>query len=406
MATPKIRLNGFEGEWKKIPFSKIANIRRGLTYTPSDINIKGIRVLRSSNINEDTFKLSDDDVFVNENCVNIAYVDNNDILITAANGSPRLVGKHCLIKKSLHEKMVHGGFMLLASSKEAAYVNASMSSRWFRDFQRIGIAGGNGAIGNLNKNLLESYEFYIPDSLKEREAIASYFQFLDTLIQTTAKKIESLKQMKAASLISMFPQEGETTPKVRFKGFEGEWKEVSFKDITYLSGIKNRDNLPMESYSISNELGFIPQNEQFENGGTMSQANKTMYYIVSPDSFAYNPARINVGSIGYYNLQKDVIVSSLYVVFKTDDETYNPFLYIWFKSPMFNKLITLYQEGGVRLYFFYDKLCACKFRRPCFEEQQAIASYFTNLENQISLHTQRLEKIKNIKAECLNKMFV
>ena len=87
-------------------------------------------------------------------------------------------------------------------------------------------------------------------------------------------------------------------------------------------------------------------------------------------------------------------------------QTYNPFLYIWFKSPMFNKLITLYQEGGVRLYFFYDKLCACKFRRPCFEEQQAIASYFTNLENQISLHTQRLEKIKNIKAECLNKMFV
>ena len=204
----------------------------------------------------------------------------------------------------------------------------------------------------------------------------------------------------------MFPQNGETTPRIRFKGFEGEWKEVSFKDITYLSGIKNRDNLPMESYSISNELGFIPQNEQFENGGTMSQANKTMYYIVSPDSFAYNPARINVGSIGYYNLQKDVIVSSLYVVFKTDDETYNPFLYIWFKSPMFNKLITLYQEGGVRLYFFYDKLCACKFRRPCFEEQQAIASYFTNLENQISLHTQRLEKIKNIKAECLNKMFV
>jgi type I restriction enzyme S subunit len=204
----------------------------------------------------------------------------------------------------------------------------------------------------------------------------------------------------------MFPQEGETVPKVRFKGFEEEWICVLFKEIAYKTGIKNSENLLLESYSISNELGFIPQNEQFENGGTMSKADKRMYYIVSPKSFAYNPARINVGSLGYYQGERDVIVSSLYEVFKTSNIVDDLFLLYWFKTNMFKRMIEQYQEGGVRLYFFFDKLQKCQIKVPSLQEQQKIASYFCNLDKQISLQTQHLEKLKQIKAACLDKMFV
>lgn len=236
--------------------------------------------------------------------------------------------------------------------------------------------------------------------------VGKYFTSLDSQISASTSRLASLKQMKAASLQAMFPQEGETVPKIRFKGFEGEWKKVSFKDFTFHAGAKNRDNLPLESYSISNEFGFIPQNEQFENGGTMTQADKRMYYIVSPNSFAYNPARINVGSLGYYEGKEDVIVSSLYEVFKTDDTICDKFLLYWFKTDIFQKMIEQFQEGGVRLYFFYDKMCKCSLKRPSLAEQQAIASYFTSLDRQISLQSQRLEKLKQIKSACLDKMFV
>lgn len=402
---PRIRLKGFEGEWEPTTFGRNVKLRRGLTYSPTDVCPNGIRVLRSSNIDEDTFVVSKDDVFVNDKCVNIPFANQGDILITAANGSPRLVGKHCLIKTD-DMNMVHGGFMLLASSPESAFYNASMGSGWYTSFKRIGISGGNGAIGNLDKTELENFTLYIPNSRCERDGLANYFKSLDALIQSTTQKVASLKQLKEASLISMFPQGNETTPRVRFMGFEGEWKKVCFKNVTYLSGIKNINNLPLESYSISNESGFVPQNEQFEKGGSMANANKRLYYIVSPDSFAYNPARINIGSIGYYNSNNDVIISSLYVVFKTDDATYNPFLNYWFKTKEFQKQIELYQEGGVRLYFFYDKLCNCYFRRPCFEEQQHIASYFNSLDTQITLQEQRLEKLKQLKSACLDQMFV
>lgn len=194
-------------------------------------------------------------------------------------------------------------------------------------------------------------------------------------------------------------------PQIRLKGFEGEWENVCFKDFSYPAGEKNRDNLPLESYSISNELGFVPQNEQFEKGGTMANADKRMYYIVKPDSFAYNPARINVGSIGHDNLDKDVIVSSLYVIFKTDSETNNEWLNIWFKTPYFKRLVELYQEGGVRLYFFYDKLCACHLNRPLLLEQKAIADYFKSLDSILQSTTKKIESLKQMKSACLVSMF-
>ena len=201
-------------------------------------------------------------------------------------------------------------------------------------------------------------------------------------------------------------QDNEKKPALRFKGFTDPWEQRKFSDITFPAGEKNRDNLPLESYSITNEHGFIPQDEKFENGGTMREADKRMYYIVSPNSFAYNPARINVGSIGYQNTGKDVIVSSLYEVFKTSDDVDDRLLWHWFKSPDFQKLIFQLQEGGVRLYFYYDKLCMGKVSLPSLEEQCKIGQFFDNLDTLITLHQRKLEKLQNIKKSCLEKMFV
>ena len=137
----------------------------------------------------------------------------------------------------------------------------------------------------------------------------------------------------------------------------------------------------------------------------MREADKRMYYIVSPNSFAYNPARINVGSIGYQNIGKNVIVSSLYEVFKTSEDVDDRLLWHWFKSPDFQKLIMQFQEGGVRLYFYYDKLCMGEVSLPSLEEQRKIGKLFDTLDNLITLHQRKLEKLKLVKKSMLEKMF-
>ncbi len=118
----------------------------------------------------------------------------------------------------------------------------------------------------------------------------------------------------------------------------------------------------------------------------MRDADKRMYYIVSPHSFAYNPARINVGSIGYLNLDRNVIVSSLYEVFKTTQDIDDIFLWHWFKSNDFQRLIEQLQEGGVRLYFYYDKFCQGEIATPNLKEQERIGVFLDDLDALITLH--------------------
>ena len=396
MAKPEIRLKGFEGEWKSGIFATYAK--------PYFVSNKYVH---------------------HQNLLSLSYgkivqkdIKANKGLLPASFDTYQIVKDGIIVFRFTDLQNDHKSLRVGIAKEEGiispAYVcvecdNIDPDFLYLQmhtyDMRKVFYSMGDGMRQTLSYNDVKEMSIYIP-SLSEQRAIVEYINALEKEINTEAEILTKLKQMKSASLISMFPQEGETIPRVRFKGFEGEWEDVCFKDISYPAGMKNKDNLSLESYSISNEYGFIPQNEQFENGGTMSSADKRLYYIVTPDSFAYNPARINVGSIGYDDLDKDVIVSSLYVVFKTDDETYNPFLNYWFKTPIFRKMIELYQEGGVRLYFFYDKLCNCHFRRPSLKEQHRIASFFKSLDKQISLQEQRLEKLKQIKATCLDKMFV
>ena len=240
----------------------------------------------------------------------------------------------------------------------------------------------------------------------EQDRIAEYFKNLDHLITLHQRQLDNLKNLKKGCLQKMFPRYGETKPELRFPGFTDDWEQRKFSDITYPSGEKNRDNLPYESYSITNESGFVPQDEKFENGGTMRDADKRMYYIVSPQSFAYNPARINVGSIGYQNTSKNVIVSSLYEIFKTTEEVDDRFLWHWFKSDDFQKLIVQLQEGGVRLYFYYDKLCMGSIALPSLAEQQRIGAYLDKLDNLITLHQRELDELNQFKKGMLQQMFV
>ena len=192
---PRMRLPGFTGAWEQRKYGEVVETRRGLTYKPSDICDSGIRVLRSSNIDEDTFVLKADDVFVKKDAVNIDYSKENDILITSANGSSRLVGKHAIISSISGNPAVHGGFMLLGTTKEPYFINASMGSSWYRRFIELYVAGGNGAIGNLNKNDLDNQVILIP-SEPEQRAIGAFFKQLDHLITLHQRKLDKAKKIK------------------------------------------------------------------------------------------------------------------------------------------------------------------------------------------------------------------
>lgn len=195
-------------------------------------------------------------------------------------------------------------------------------------------------------------------------------------------------------------------PKIRFKGYqEDDWEQRKFADFTWDAGKRNKEDLDLEPYAITNEHGFIRQRDAHDDFGYMKDTDRKAYNIVQPNSFAYNPARINVGSIGYYKGVENVIVSSLYEVFQTDNYVNDRFLWHWLKSDEFPRWIEKLQEGSVRLYFYYDKLCECQLYMPSLEEQEKIATFLDDLDHLITLHQRKCEETKTLKKYMLQKMF-
>ena len=129
------------------------------------------------------------------------------------------------------------------------------------------------------------------------------------------------------------------TPQIRFAGFTDAWEQRKFSDFTFPAGERNKDDLDLEPFAITNNQGFIAQSEAHDDFGYMKDVDRKMYIVVKPNSFAYNPARINVGSLGYYEGEENVIVSSLYEVFQTAEYVDDKFLKHWFKTKAFQDWI-------------------------------------------------------------------
>ena len=375
---PKLRFPGFTEDWEQRELSSLTEYI-GTGKSRFVINEFGeYAILGSTNV------IGYDD----------AYDYDGNFILTARVGAN--AGQ--LYRYSGKVKITDNTVFIMSDSSQFIYYTLTHF-----DLRRLSFGTGQPLVKSSE---LQKLELCVPVSKSEQEKIGEIFNKIDNIITLHQRKLEHLNLKKKALLQKLFPKNGERYPELRFPGFTDAWEQRKFSEITYLSGIKNKENKPYESYSISNEFGFIPQNEQFEHGGTMKTADKSMYYIVTQNSFAYNPARINVGSIGYYDKPDNVIVSSLYEVFKTTEIVNDKFLWHWFKSNQFNHLIEKYQEGGVRLYFYYDKLCKGAIELPTIDEQNKISNLLNGLDLFITLHQRKLEHLQLQKKALLQQMFV
>ncbi len=184
-----------------------------------------------------------------------------------------------------------------------------------------------------------------------------------------------------------------------------EWEVTRFASTSQKTGSERNDSdCAYPVYSINNKTGFAPQGDQFENDG-YSNTSKDLYRIVRKGEFAYNPARINVGSIGLLSDVDAVIISSLYVCFKLNDKCYTPYFWQYFKSHRFNFDVNNYTEGSVREYLFYDNFARIRVAVPPLPEQQKIAEILTAQDEVIALLQRQIDLLKQQKKGFLQKMF-
>lgn len=190
--------------------------------------------------------------------------------------------------------------------------------------------------------------------------------------------------------------------KLRLKGFSGEWKETTLGKILEQKIIKNKNNNITRVLSINNKKGFILPEEQFSK--EVASKNLNNYKIVEKNDFAYNPARVNVGSIAKLDKYDCGIVSPMYIVFRCKNIHLNYMKY-WILTNYFNKKIKLLQQGSVRNVVDFKNLCSIKIHiPPTIEEQSAIASILSKCDEEIELLKKKLGLYRGQKKWLMEKL--
>ena len=378
---PKIRFKGFDSRLDKSLIGDICHISTGKSNT-QDKKDDGIYpfYVRSPHIERSN-----------------KYLYDEEAVLTVGDGvGTGKVFHYVNGKYDLHQRVYR---MFNFKDINAKYFYYLFSQKFYK---RVMSMTAKSSVDSVRLEMISQMEIEYP-SINEQETIANYFTSLDSQISASTSRLAALKQMKAASLQAMFPQEGETVPKIRFKGFEGEWKKVKADSIFKTFNEKNRPDLPV--LSATQDRGMVTR-ESIGYNIFHDTSNEATYKHILPGQFV-----IHLRSFqgGFAHSEIEGIASPAYTImdFKNKDLYYDYYWRYVFMTKEFIKRLELITYGirdGRSI--SYDEFKEMSFLVPSKEEQIKIASYLRNLDRQISLQSQRLEKLKQIKSACLDKMFV
>ena len=397
---PVLRFGEFVEEWEEKLLKNITKVFDGTHQTPKYVT-KGIPFFSVEHVTANQFtktKYISKEVFEKEN--KRVKLEKGDVLMTRI-GS---VG----IAKYIDWSVDASFYVSLALiKKNDAHSNIYLAQYIHSPFFQLELWKKTIHVAfpiKINLGEIGKCKLRIP-SLPEQKKIATFLTTIDTRIQQLRQKQSLWEEYKKGVMQQLFSQ------KIRFKKENGKkfpkWEKTKLGTLTYKTGKKNKENIKYPVYSINNKEGFLPQGNQFDGMDSNDRGyDISLYKIIKENTFAYNPARINVGSIGFSGQLNDVIVSSLYVCFKTKENLDDYYLLQYLQTYNFNKAVSRSAEGGVRSYLFYDNFSIIKIPLPSLEEQQRIVSFLEKIDKRTQKITSQITEMENYKKGLLQQMFV
>ena len=252
---------------------------------------------------------------------------------------------------------------------------------------------------SINSNDIKNLKIKMP-SEKTQESISNFLTSIDVKIRLLEKKYNYYQDFKKFLMQQIFAQ------KLRFDKYNKDQKVIRLDTVISIINKRNKEDQNLPVLSISNKLGFISQSEQFEDREVAS-SDKKNYKIVNKGEFAYNPARINVGSIAQLKTYEKGIISPMYIVFKIDSTQLNPIFFEnfldsdYFRYEMMKRL-----EGSVRMILSAESLKNIKITVPPIEEQEKLSKVFSTFDKEIKITEYQIEKMQEFKKGLLQQMFV
>lgn len=414
MNKPKIRFNEFENIWTKSKLGELYEVYSGNTPSRSDNrNYQNGEIpwIKTTDLNNSIICSNEEKISVYgatklkvlpEKSVLIAmYGGFNQIGRTGLLAYPATINQALVALMPVNE--INPNFLLnFLNFKKESWRNVAASSR--KD-------------PNITKNDVEKFKISFP-SIDEQSAIGFLFRTLDDLLASYKDNLANYQSLKAAMLSKMFPKAGKAVPEIRLDGFEGEWRIIKLGDV--LSELKsglsrelsNDDiGLPViRANNISDGILNLDRDIKYWFKEDPKGANTANYFVKENDilvNFINSEAKMGTAAIVLREPDRETIYTTNILKLTVKEDYYPYFIYLMTFVQSYQNYIKSITKPAVNQASFttvdfkkFDFLC------PAFREQQAIGSYFSNLDQLITSYQEKITQLETLKKKLLQDMFI
>ncbi len=415
---PAIRFKGFTDDWEqrklentfinlqnntlsRAELSNESGIAKNVHY--GDVLIKYGEVL---NIGKESLPMITDENILEK--YKASFLQNGDVIF-ADTAEDSTVGK-CSEIAGLESDIVLSGLHTIPYRPminfSSGYLGYYLNSDGYHN-QLIPLMQGI-KVTSISKSAMQDTKINFPKSKNEQADIGTFFTNLDHLITLHQRKYDKLVNIKKAMLEKMFPKDGAKTPEIRFKGFTDDWEQrklgeiADVRDGTHDSPRYVQEGHPfVTSKNVSN--GFINYDDvQYISNTDYEMINKRSKVDINDILMGM------IGTIGNLALireEPDFAIKNVALIKYTGDIDYQ-YLYQTLQSDSVTSQLSSGMDGGTQKFVSLKKIRELDIPFLKYREQQKIGNYFKQLDQLITLHQRKLEKLQNIKKACLEKMFV
>ena len=387
---PNLRFPEFTGEWKLHATTDYFEFKNGLNPEAKRFGLgtKFISVMDILNNRYITYDKVIASVLPKDDDLKEFGVNYGDILFQRSSETLEDVGRANVY---LDDKTaLFGGFVIRGKkigNYNPLFFRYLLSSPNAR--KSIIVKGAGAQHFNISQDGLSKVLLNVP-SIQEQEKISQFINYIDERIDTQSKIIEDLKKLKVAIIEKVF-SENKCNCKIG--------------DVISQISHRNRSKKETNILSVSNKWGFVEQSEQFEDRIVASE-DITNYKIVRINDFAYNPARINVGSIARLKRYESGIVSPMYICFHSQNALLPEYLELFFYTQYFKHEMYKRLEGSVRLCLSFEGLTNIPIFIPEITTQREISIKVNSIETKIGIEETYLNALKVQKQYLLKHMFI
>ena len=387
---PKIRFKGFSDDWEQRKVYEIAD------------RFDSLRVPVAANL-----RVSGDTPYYGANGIQDyveGYTHDGEYVLVAEDGASDLknypvnyVNGRIWVNNHAH---VLQGKNNIASNRFLSYaINMT-------NIESVLVGGGRA---KLNADVMINLGIVLP-TYKEQCRVAEYFSYLDNLITLHQRKLDKLINVKKSMLEKMFPKQGSTVPEIRFNGFTQAWEQRKVSEITKFH---KQGFYTTEEYDNSKKYYLLRGTDLTENKLVLKDTPKIDATEKDYDAFKTEIGDFlivrsgTVGTYGIVDVDIPAIFGSYLIDFRFDmEQVTNEFFGYFYQSSLFKSQLNKIIQASANTNINAENIKSTVISLPSLNEQRRISEYLGNLDNLITLHQRKLEKLKNIKKSMLEKMFV